>query len=280
MTAADQQALIGVPIAARVTFRDQDGEIMDPGGTVTAVVSSSWDQFSSYPLTATPVVDGYEVAIQPVTAPDQVIVEWTAGTHEVTTTVDVVGGYYASISDMRGSTGEFINDALTDVTKYPQARLAAARRFVEEEFETFTGRAFVPRFDVYATRCDGHVVIPHPDVRAIRTLTVNGNTAPLPAAVMDGMMILGGFNHGDVVTVGYEHGMTRPPEQIRRAFFLRARAAVNAITSAIPDRATTFSSEGGATYSLLTEGRGGSLTAIPAVDIALRSWTHKEPVVG
>ena len=281
MTAADQQILAGVGSTARVAFRDQHGETVTPapGATVTVEVTSAWAQFA--PVTASASADptGWTAPLPAVPRPDLLTLTWTdnSGT-VVSSTVEIVGGYYGTISEIRGDDRSMIDQTMGDPVKFPTGRLVAARRFVEEEFETVCGRAFVPRYAAVTVTADGHVALPHPDVRAIHRVTVDGVEIPAPTPASTGTTIISGVT--GPVSVLYEHGTDRPPQAIVRAFFTRVRHAVNALSSAVPDRASTFSSENGATYSLLTEGRAGSITAIPSVDAALRAHAYRPGLIG
>jgi len=58
---------------------------------------------------------------------------------------------------------------------------------------------------------------------------------------------------------------------------MRLRDVVNRAHRGVPDRASTFTSDVGGTYSLLVAGRGGSITGIPDVDVALRRHSRRIP---
>ena len=77
-----------------------------------------------------------------------------------------------------------------------------------------------------------------------------------------------GYGNG---VVGYEHGYDRPPERIRRAALLLAKAWL--VAGPVDDRAATFSSADGGTYGLVVEGRGSSPFGIPAVDAAVQEYS-------
>lgn len=280
MRAADQQILRGVPAAARAVFLDQDGEkdtAID--GAVTVEVTSAWSQQTFTTITATGGNGVYEADLPSVAEPDLLTCVWSDGTRTVTTVVEVVSRYYATLEQIRGLDGAMATDRMLDDSKFPRSRLLAARRFVEEEFEEFCHRAFVPRYAEWRGHVDGYLWLPHPDVRAIREFTVDG-TATTPDVVLpsDGGLLVSGVS-GDVV-VKYEHGAERPHQMILKAFFARVRNVVNSLKSGVPDQATTYTATEGGTYSLLVEGRGGSLTAMPGVDIVLREHEYMAPVIG
>jgi hypothetical protein len=86
------------------------------------------------------------------------------------------------------------------------------------------------------------------------------------------------FDRGEQnIVVEYEHGLARPPADLADAFMVRLRDVVNRAHRGVPDRASTFTSDVGGTYSLLVAGRGGSITGIPDVDVALRRHSRRIP---
>ena len=84
------------------------------------------------------------------------------------------------------------------------------------------------------------------------------------------------FGRSNIV-IEYLHGYDRPPADVLEAFYLRVRDILNRQHRGVPDRATTFTSEVGGTYSLLVAGRNGSITGIPDVDVVLRRYSRRTP---
>lgn len=276
---ADQQILVNVAATLRASFADQDGEIAAPGGTVTVRVVNAAGTVLTAAGATTNALNVYSYSQAAVTATDRLTCTWTSSAGPVTTTtVEVVGGYYSTIATMRAS-----DPSMVDTQKFSSARLLGARRFVEDEFEQYCNRAFIPRFATAIIRSPGSqdLVFPHPDIRSVRTATCDGVAVDLAQIILpspSGVVRLDGicWPLGDI-SVGYEHGLNRPPAPIVRAFHTRVRNVVASLNSAVPDRATTFSSDVGGTYALLTAGRGGSITALPEVDVALREYEFHIP---
>lgn len=275
---ADQQILVGAAATLRAQFADQDGDVVDPGGTVSVVVTdyAGAEVFSG---AATKVGTGtatvFTADIDPVDQTDRLAAVWTSTAGPVArTSVEVVGGYYASISAIREA-----DRTMQDENKFSREQLLGARRFVEEEFERFCGRAFVPRFtSVKLVSCgERELALPNVDVRSIRSVTVDGSAVDASSAVLPSatgvirLGLTGVWPSGEVV-IGYEHGMDRPPTPLVRAFYTRVRNAITNLSTGVPDRASTYSAADGGTYALLTAGRGGSITALPEVDVALREY--------
>lgn len=289
---ADEQVLRGSAATITATFRDQDGDAAEPAGTVTVgIVDETGATVVAAGTATTSAATGVRsYTLTPAaTATLRVLVAtWTDGTQSTTTRTEVVGGYYASVRTIRES-----DPVLEDSRKYPAAAIVAARRTVEAEFEDYCGVAFVPRYRRVRLNGSGReeLVLPDTELRSVRSVreydTDNnfetytaGELAAIPenpaglAVRTDGEI----FERGDRnVVVEYEHGYDRPPQDILEAFFLRVRDVLNRSNRGVPDRATTFTSDVGGTYSLLVAGRGGSITGIPDVDVALRRHSRKVP---
>lgn len=289
---ADEQILRGSAATISATFSDQDGDAAEPSGTVTVGIADEAGTTVVAAGTATTVgatgVRSY--ALTPAATADLrvLVATWTNGTTTTTTRTEVVGGYYASVRAIRQS-----DPVLDDPRKYPAAAIVAARRAVESEFEDYCGVSFVPRYR--RVRLDGsgddELVLPNIELRRVVSVreydaTLNhydyspGQLAAI-AATPNGVLVRMDdyvFLEGDRnVVVEYEHGYDRPPADILEAFFLRVRDVLNRSNRGVPDRATTFTSDVGGTYSLLVAGRGGSITGIPDVDAALRRYARKVP---
>ena len=289
---ADEQILRGSAATISATFRDQDGDAADPSGTVTVGVADEAGTTVVAAGTATTTVSTgvRSYTLTPATTADLrvLVATWTDGTVTTTTRTEVVGGYYASVRAIRQS-----DPVLEDPRKYPAAAIVAARRAVETEFENYCGVSFVPRYRRVRLDGTGDDEMTLPDLELRRVLSVreyDGNLAyvdytpaqlaAIPAApngvavrTTDHVFLEGDRN----VVVEYEHGYDRPPADILEAFFLRVRDVLNRSNRGVPDRATTFTSDVGGTYSLLVAGRGGSITGIPDVDVALRRHARKVP---
>ncbi len=198
---------------------------------------------------------------------DQLVVSWSAtldGSLIVDTDlVDVAGGVYFDLADLRADDRD-----LADAEKYPTEKLRAARVEVEEECEAICGRAFVRRYRkvVVSGRDELDLILPDPDVRAIRTaaiVTTPGTTpVPLTDAQLAALVIngesrtltrpAGSVWPGGVgnIVLGYEYGLDRPPRDLRRAAMTRMRTWVATPNRAIPPRAESWTDAAGQTYRL------------------------------
>lgn len=289
---ADEQILAGAAATLTASFRDQDGDLADPAGTVTVKVARA---NGTVVLAAGTATTNAGTGVRTValsaannTQTDVLTCTWTDGTVTLTTTVEVVGAYYASTKQIRES-----DEVLADTRKYPAATLVAARRSVETEFEDYCRASFVPRYR--RVRLDGsgdlEQLLPDPYVRSVRSVRVydtDGTYEALTSTELAAIEVNDSgvvkrtdgevFDKGEQnLVVEYEHGLDRPPSDLADAFMLRLRDMVNRAHRGVPDRASTFTSDVGGTYSLLVAGRGGSITGIPDVDVALRRHSRRVP---
>lgn len=234
--------------------------------------------------TTHPGTGQYSVAL---TAADTALLDWLTLSWSVTlggvaqtvkTYVEVVGGFYFSVPQLRALSG------LSDTAKYPTSALQSIRTLVESEIEGELGFSFVPRYARETTY--GHasllLTLSRMEIRAIRwgTITPLFGTAPYTWTANDlaQIQIQGGgelyrargWNTGDVVVVGYEHGMDYVPQTISRAAMLLARKYLTADAGAsgqIDPRAESIITPDG-TLRLSTGGRFSQ----PEIDNAIDSW--------
>lgn len=294
---ADQQVLRGVAATLSYQFVDSDGTAAAPAGDVTVTVTRAdgtvidTDAATGGTTTAPRT---YSLASADNQTLDLLTAVWTddgdGSTH--TTYVEVVGGYYFSVAEARAS-----DATLTDTTKYPNAAVVAARREVEEEFERICGVAFVPRFAVETMDGPGcaRIELTHHPVREVRFVRAYSDATTYLAWTVDELASLVhddeagwgvvtsrtgvGFARGSAnLMVGWEHGMDRPPAEVKRAALQRLRYRLNMSLAAIPDRATSFSVTEGGTYSLSTA--GAAKTGMPDVDAVLDRWSRDAAGVG
>ena len=285
--APDQRILRAV--AATLTWQpvDSDGSPAAAGGTVTVDVTRSDGTILATGAATTgsdPGPRSYTLAAANNLLLDYLTVTWKVGATAVATTyVEVVGGYYASIADIRAA-----DPTVTD-TKYPDELVLRARWETEVEFEAACNVAFVPRFARARYSGKGRPILPLNramlrSVRAIRyytdattfTAELAGNIAAIPADAGGIARFTNGvssFPQGVAnVVMDTEHGFDRPPADIRQAFFARVRSRLGMAKSGIPDRATTYAPVEGGTFGLATPSASWWETGLPEVDTVLRRY--------
>lgn len=190
--------------------------------------------------------------------------------------VEIVGGFFFSLREGRGS-----DASLSDDTKYPGVELAAKRIEVEEECEEICSRAFVPRYRRVVLDGSGSsdLILPDAEIRTIRSVTMAerfGQTAvALTAGQLAALAVRADgtlrrtdglwWTAGDQnVVIEYEHGLDAPPRDLVTAALTRFRTRLNIGRSAVPDRASSFTSGDGGTYRL--DLPAAFKTGIPEVD--------------
>ena len=194
---------------------------------------------------------------------------WGVGDSTVTTTAEVVGARIFSAAELRAS-----DPSLADATKVTAADITAVTAEVEDEFARICGCSFIPR-GVVETLPGGvrQIVLGWPFVRLVSV--TDHDVAVDASATLAGVLTRSNgayWRAGRHVRAVYEHGWPAVPADVRRAALLRARHRVNSVRSGVPDRATSFASSDGGTFTLTTAGRGGSETGIPDVDAVLRRY--------
>lgn len=209
--------------------------------------------------------------------------------------VEIVGGFYFSLAEGRAS-----DSSLADQSKYSTEELLRARQEVEEECERITRRAFVPRYRRITLDGTGtsDLMLPDPGDEQISGIVLRGVRLPIRSATVaprygqTAVALTGGElaalavtrdgilrrTDGRVWTEGlanvvleYEHGNDGPPADLARAALTRFRSRLQMRTSGIPDRATSYSTEGG-TYRLATP--DAASTGIPDVDAVYSRYSR------
>lgn len=297
---ADQRILAGVDATIRTSFADQDGTATTPGGAVTVDLTRADGTSIATGRTAT----GTSALSATLTAAeaaqlDLITCVWKdAGATRATTRVEVVGGFYFSLAELRA-----FDDSLVDTNKYPDAKILTVRREVEEECERITRVAFVPRFRravIEGPSCTWgppapvgtfSVMLPDPRPRQIRSVAVttpSGTTTMGSTIRSSALLASSGLvtfrNDGSLplataesVTVEYEHGYDRPPADVRHAVLTRTRIRLNAEVTGVNAYATSFTQQGGGTWTLAQPGRAGFETGIPEVDAIYGRYSARIP---
>ncbi len=251
--------------AVNVSVTRMDGTVVESGSAAPDGAAYS------YTFSGRDVVDLLTVSWSGTFGGDAIVID--------SDRIEVVGGFYFSLSEGRGA-----DRVLSDPAKFPTAKLIEKRAEVEAECERLTGQAWVPRFARETLSGTGgrQLVLRHPLVRAVRSVTVGGVVGPAPYWTPQGVLIRDagwpvGFNN---VVVEYEHGHDSPNPEIVRAAKLRFKSLMLEDRSALPDRAervVTVDQAGGSTvYASPTADK----TGIPAVDAIYGGFPSPRPGFG
>lgn len=282
----DSRILRGTPATVSGTFADQYGEPAAAAGTVTVHVTRAdgTDVLAAGTATATGASTGVHTVAVPVTETstlDVLKAVWTDDGNDATVTTyhETVGGYYATVADVRTH-----DKVLEDRARYTDAQIRAARQLVEEEFEGICGRAFVPRFRRARLRVQGSslLVLPEPDliaVQSVHTVAGDGTLTPMDSATVaaieadrDGVARISGSWPAVELIVAWETGKPAPPGDVLGAFHTRIRDVLNRDNRGVPDRTSSFTSAENGTFSLIVPGQRGSITGIGDVDVVLKRY--------
>lgn len=270
----------------------------DPTGTPTiAIVAADGVSVESGNATVSGGSSGITTyAMSAVSTLERLTVTWTATVGGVSRVevdyVEIVGGFFFSLAEGRAS-----DSALSSTSTYPAAALEVARLEVEQECETICDRAFVPRYQRVTLDGSGtsDLMLQHSepdrtasDIRSIRSVsmapTIDGTftafTADELAALAvtaDGMLRRtdgSTWTEGNQnVRVEYEYGLDVPPADLVRAAKVRLRSRLNIHKTGVPDRAISYTVDGGGTYRI--DLPDAYKTGIPDVDAIYGRYSRR-----
>jgi len=187
----------------------------------------------------------------------------------ITSQVEVVGGYYVALADIRALSG------LADAAAFPNEKLAESRQWFEDKAESFCGVSFAPRYRRDVLDGGGSAGLQLMRGRPRRLLSVK-----IDGAVQTGLTTWDLYDDGTIVRdagsfpsgrrnveVIYEHGFDAPDSDMRQAALTAIRDNALGLASGIPPQATEVRQEF-TTISLSVPGLNHP-TGIPSVDAVL-----------
>lgn len=239
-----------------------------------------------------PAVGVYKIVIPAQANLNLLTLTWTgtfSGTVvSIDTTVEIVGGFYFSIAELRN-----YDSALQNVTRFPNDALIDARNEVEAEFEDICGRAFVPRFHrergVEIDKDGGMISLEKAE--PINILSIKVNATDYTSWATSGYLIKDTVSPRTLllrydalqmttydslyspVDMEYEYGMPQTPVLIKKKALKRAKQFLLGQNSTIDERALTMNLPDIGSVSLATPGVRGSETGVPDIDVVLRRYT-------
>jgi hypothetical protein len=278
--AGAQRILVGSMSAKlRATMFDQDGNPAIPGALTVDLVRVSTGATIATGRTVTNLgAPNVGQVTADLTAADCALLDvieatWKDGaTVRAVTHHRIVGGFMFSRTDLQ---------ALDAMSQFSPAQLDDARDRVTDLFEHCTGMSWCTQFDLWSTSLIGSDVIAvgYRPIRSVRSITVDGTTVALADVEVnaDAGVLFDHWFHG-VIEVGVEHGMDRPPADLRKAALVAARYDLLGDTSGVSPRARSLSNEFG-NINYATAGKDYP-TGLPDVDAALARHDHRLPGVG
>ncbi len=271
----DTGALVSVRFFADEAPIDADGDV-----TVTITRGDGTTLATAAATSSTGEAGGYRYTLAPQANLDKLTLAWTGtfGGLEQTqrTYVDIVGGYYVTLSEIRAQLN------LGDSDKFTTAELEQKRRWFETLAERHCGVAFVPRYARVTLNGLGMttLLLPHPRVRRLLSASVGGvavtDLADWTLESFGRVTRTASFTRGTAnVVIAYEHGYDEPPEDLKEAALIAIRERL--LDRKSGDRQISEAVEGGVVrYSVAGPDRP---TGIPNVDEVLNSYRQRVPVV-
>jgi hypothetical protein len=256
--------------AVTIGITRADGTVLVAAGTSTAGTGTN-------PRT-------YNLTTTHTALVDRLTVTWTSTTKGVQVSiVEVAGGALFSISDLRASL------SLPNTTTTATADLIEMRTTVEQAIEQACGCAFVPRYFEETFNGEGGLAVftyaplvgnvPNttiPFVTQVRSASIGG----VAVTAADVLPDVAGFYYATTWPTGYRNvviryttGAQSVPAEISRAALLLAKMWLSGRTSPIDDRAVTFSTTDGGSYSLAVPGRNGSVFGQPDIDAVVQRYS-------
>lgn len=239
-------------------------EVVRDDGTnvVTAGTATSHTGTGEFTFTLTPT---HTASLDVLTARWTTTLQGFAQTLE--TEIEVVGGFLFGLGEL----SPLVPNTVTD------NQLTRARTRVEQAIERRVGFAFVPRYGRATLNGGGLTLLMLPAylrrVRWASTTTAGTTTSLAPADIANLSVSQAGFVTGYCwprgygnVTVGYEHGLNGPDEEIRAAALDWARFSLTQ-DSTIDSRAERLITDDGTLVF-----SGGSGSGLPSVDRVIDTY--------
>lgn len=264
----DSDATITGPI-----FTDANEEALDTTGTPTVAVVSrvTGDTLTAPTVTAETGAGIYTCALTAAAHTGEVDIldlTWTgtvaSKTRTYRQTVEVVGGFYLSVPELRQTT------TLASASTRSADQLRKFRTEGEDIIETARGVAYVPRCAVETFGPDDVVRLRHRRVRSLLAVRVDGVDQDVADYEVDPVtrIVSGSLPSSATVVVAYSHGYTTPPLAATEALreYVRAKAVMDS-SSANRNPSSVTNLATGETYRFTTaDARFGRFTGIEEVD--------------
>lgn len=278
-----QRARRGGTATATLVLYDEEGEApVDSTSDVTVAVARDDGSVVVPAGTATTKPPGttgrYQLALSAAhTAElDRLTLTWTTSEGTRTTTVEIVGGHYFEVAELRS--------ANLPASKFTTVQLAGARTWITDLIDRECGTSFVSRYHRAALDGSGvsALALPAPYVRRLLAVTVDdvALTAPQLAALtldLDSVEFLTGWTVGianvDVAYVAGWGSAEEPPTDLREAAIEAATNKLLASNTDTPSRARSITNEFGS-FSLGYAGKDHP-TGYDSVDATIVAWRNR-----
>lgn len=288
-----EHILRGAAATLEVTFY-ADGVVADPGVTTVSVTRLDGTAIVTGAATsgAGAAARTYALGAEHTAELDVLTVAWDSATYgTVEQTIEIVGAFLFTLREARA----WDSGTLANTATYPAMAIEDARQAITDEFERVAGVSFIPRIRQATVDGDGTSGLFLPDirVRAIRRVeTLDPATLAWAAYTADELATValagvgrislsaGTFPAGRAnVRVTYETGYDAPPAPVRDAAlaYLRYRLVGANLQSRAISATNDYGSEQYWTPGL--SGRGTAMNPLPHVDMVLRQYGARRPVI-
>jgi hypothetical protein len=252
-----------------------------PTGTPTVTLTrvSDGTAVTTGSVTGAAATWSYTIPSTSNTLLDTYVETWTATTAGVAQTftdyIEVAGDVLFTLAEASAIRLGTSTDTLG--ARYTTTQITDMRTSVEQAIEDEYGCALVPRYarETVNGSTDVNLRLRWPEIRAVRSATIGGvsTLASVEVDSLFGVYNSAGWTVGRKnVIVGYEHGLDRPPERIKRGGLLLLKRWL--VEGPVDDRTTSMSNDDG-TFSLATPGRGGSIFGLPELDAAIMASPYR-----
>jgi len=278
----------GRPATLRLVVTDEDGNPTDADTPPTVRVIDATGATVATGLAATSTGDpGAYTLPMPDTVRNTLgayVVVWEydldGASFTDTRPVEVVADYLFDVAAMRAHTPEY-----EDPDRYPADLIRAARDAATETLEQSGMVRFAQRVTRVRLSGDGSRSLLLPDVAVVEltAATIDGTPVDVDAVEVDAdagvLFYEPGWAYGrNNVLVTYRHGYASVPAPIREAAIRLASEYL--VTSPIPARATSQSTDLGEFRFTIANVDAGRDTGIPDVDAAVALHGRRRPRIG
>lgn len=270
-----QRILAGAPTPVlRATIFDQDGEPLTTSpGTVTCTITRA-DGTPVVTGRATTVAADFTVTCQLTTAEAAVLdvlrADWlVSGSVRHTSWHRIVGAFPFSIAELGQMPG--IQE------DWDRPELLVERDRITDLVERYVG-AVVPRYDLEEWHARAavwkHTTL-HRPLRAVRSITVDGDSWGVSDLEIDHAagIVSGDVLFYDLCTMGYEHGLDRPPADLRDAMIAAAADGLKRRLGTVGPRVRSISDGMGVTQQFSYAGKDHP-TGIDEVDAIIMDYAR------
>jgi hypothetical protein len=270
-----QRILAGAPTPSlRVTLYGQDGDAEAASGTLTCTITRADGTAVGSANRATAAGQGvgaYTCALTTAEALtlDVLTAVWSdGGVVRATSYHRIVGAFPFDIAELSQRAG-IAEDTNRD-------ELLVERDRITDLFEEYVG-AVVPRYDLEQWQATGTCthVLRHRPVRTVRSVTVDGDAENVDDLEVDyaSGVVTGDVLFYDSCTIGYEHGLDRPPHDLRDAMITAVADSIHRRRGVVGPRVRSISDGMGVTQQFGYAGKDHP-TGLDEVDAVIMRYAR------